>query len=73
MVNSRLVQVIKAFLSDVRLFSKVVIRRELRPYQLAPAKAIVDSVIHRRGLTFAVVMSRQAGKNELSAQLEAYL
>ena len=68
-----LVQVIKAFLRDIRLFSKVVVGRELRGYQLAPARAIVDSVIHRRGLTFAVVMSRQAGKNELSAQLEAYL
>lgn len=68
-----LVQVIKAFLRDVRVFSKVVVRRPLRGYQLEAAKAIVDSVINRRGLTFAVVMSRQAGKNELSAQLEAYL
>jgi len=68
-----LIQVIKAFLSDIRLFSKIVIRRELRGYQLEPARAIVDSVINRKGLTFAVVMSRQAGKNELSGQLEAYL
>ena len=64
---------IKAFLRDIRMFSRVVVGRELRGYQLAPARAIVDSVLHRRGLTFAVVMSRQAGKNELSAQLEAYL
>lgn len=68
-----LVEIIKAFLRDVRIFSKVVVRRELRPYQLEAAKAIIDSVINKRGLTFAVVMSRQAGKNELSAQLEAYL
>nr|MBC7245515.1 hypothetical protein [Chloroflexota bacterium] len=72
-MSLNLVQVIKAFLSDIRLFSKVVVRRPLRSYQLEPAKAIVDSVINRKGLTFAVVMSRQAGKNELSAQLEAYL
>lgn len=72
-MNSNLVQVIKAFLSDIRLFSKVVVRRELRGYQLEPAKAIIDSVLHKKGLTFAVVMSRQAGKNEMSAQLEAYL
>ncbi|MGQ9494078.1 MAG: hypothetical protein ACUVR2_09985 [Anaerolineae bacterium] len=72
-MSLHLVQVIKRFLSDVWLFSKIVVRRELRPYQLEPAKAIIDSVIHRKGLTFAVVMSRQAGKNELSAQLEAYL
>ena len=68
-----LVQVIKAFLSDIRLFSKIVVRRPLRGYQLAPARAIVESVLQKRGETFAVVMSRQAGKNELSAQLEAYL
>jgi len=68
-----LVELIKAFLSDIRIFSQVVVRRPLRAYQLAPARAICESVIHRRGLTFAVVMSRQAGKNELSAQLEAYL
>ncbi len=68
-----LTEAIRAFLRDIRLFSRIVVRRELRGYQLAPARAIVDSVIRRRGLTFAVVMSRQAGKNELSAQLEAYL
>ena len=29
--------------------------------------AIVDSALNGRGLTFTVVMARQAGKNELSA------
>jgi hypothetical protein len=67
------VEVIKAFLRDVSVFSRVVIQRPLRAYQLEPARAILDSVLNRKGLTFAVVMSRQAGKNELSAQLEAYL
>ncbi len=70
---ANLVQVIKAFLSDIRLFSKIVVRRPLRGYQLAPARAIIESVLCKRGDTFAVVMSRQAGKNELSGQLEAYL
>ena len=65
--------VIKRFLSDIRIFSKLVVRRPLRKYQLAPAYAILDSVLHQRGFSFAVVFSRQAGKNELSAQLEAYL
>ncbi len=37
------------------------------------ANAIVDSVLNRRGLTFTVVMARQAGKNELSAQVELFL
>ena len=31
--------------------------RPLRPYQLAPARAILDSVLNRRGLTIAVMMS----------------
>ena len=68
-----LVEIIKAFLSDIGAFSRAVVRRPLRSYQLEPATAIIESVLCRRGDTFAVVMSRQAGKNELSAQLEAYL
>jgi hypothetical protein len=71
--QARLNAVITAVLRDIRLFSQGVLERPLRPYQLAPALAIVDSVVHNRGLTFAVVMSRQAGKNELSAHIEAYL
>lgn len=45
----------------------------LRPYQAEAARAIVASVLERRGLTITVVMARQAGKNELSAQLELFL
>ena len=48
-------------------------RRPLRPYQLEPARAILDSVLYQKGLTFTVMMARQAGKNELSAQIEVYL
>ncbi|MBN1247135.1 MAG: hypothetical protein JXC32_05715, partial [Anaerolineae bacterium] len=64
---------IKHWLSDIRNFSRLIVGRPLRRYQLAPADAILDSILHNRGETFAVMMSRQAGKNELSAQLEAYL
>lgn len=60
-------------LSDVEAFSRLVVRRPLRPYQLAPARAIVESVRERRGLTFAVMMARQAGKNETAAHIEALL
>jgi hypothetical protein len=60
-------------LTDVNLFSRYVAGRPLRPYQLEPARAILDSVLHHKGLTFTVMMARQAGKNELSAQLELYL
>lgn len=65
--------VAKKILADIRWFSKIVVGRELRKYQLAPAYAILDSVLYGRGLSFAVVFCRQAGKNEVSAQLEAYL
>ncbi len=48
-------------------------RRRLRPYQLEVARAVLDSVFGRRGLTFSVEIARQGGKNELSAQLELLL
>ena len=49
------------------------IRYALRPYQAEIGKAVMDSVLHRRGLTFTVEIARQGGKNELSAQLEVLL
>ncbi|MBI4493120.1 MAG: hypothetical protein HY690_10060 [Chloroflexi bacterium] len=70
---TRLQRTYRRVLEDIGTFSHAVCGTPLRPYQLEPARAIVDSVLHRRGLTFSVMMSRQAGKNELSAQLEAYL
>ena len=45
----------------------------LRPYQREVAVAVLDSVFTRKGLTFSVEMARQAGKNELSSQLELLL
>ncbi len=49
------------------------IKERLRPYQTAVGRAILDSVMNHRGLTFSVEMARQGGKNELSAQLEVLL
>lgn len=46
---------------------------QLRPYQLEVARAVADSVVNSRGLTFSVEIARQGGKNELSAQLEVLL
>lgn len=48
-------------------------RYALRPYQVEAGRAILASVLERRGLTFSVMMARQGGKNELSAQLEVLL
>jgi hypothetical protein len=71
--ESVVVDAIKYSLRDISNFSRVILERPLRSYQLEPARAILDSVLHGRGLTFAVMMSRQSGKNEMAAQLEAYL
>jgi hypothetical protein len=46
---------------------------KLRPYQQQVARAVLDSVQHRSGLTLSVEIARQGGKNELSAHLELIL
>jgi hypothetical protein len=60
-------------LSRIDLFSHFVLGRPLRRYQLGPARAIARSVLAGQGRTFAVMMARQAGKNETAAHLEAFL
>ncbi len=45
----------------------------LRPYQVEAARAVLNSVFGSRGLTISVMVARQGGKNELSAQLEVLL
>ena len=60
-------------LRDVGLFSRHVIGVPLYDYQLAPLRAIVDAVLHRRGGEFLLVFPRQSGKNEAVAQLLVYL
>lgn len=58
---------------DIERFSNVVLTKKLlRRYQLEPAAAIVDSVVNKRGMQFAVVFSRQSGKDEMLAQLLAF-
>lgn len=60
-------------LNDIAHFSRVLVGRPLRSYQLAAARPILESVRRRQGAVFTVEMARQMGKNELSAHLEAYL
>lgn len=72
-MTTPLQQAVKYWLSDLSHFSRLILHRPLRHYQLAPARAILDSILHGCGETFAVMMARQSGKNELSGQLEAYL
>ncbi len=49
------------------------LRQRLRPYQVEAGRTIARSVFQRRGDSISVMMARQAGKNELSAQLELLL
>jgi len=49
------------------------LRHRLRPYQVEAGRAIARSVFQRQGHSISVMMARQAGKNELSAQLELLL
>ncbi len=60
-------------LSGISLFSAAGSGIRLRCYQRQAAEAIVRSVIENQGRTFVVMFPRQSGKNELQAQIEAYL
>jgi len=60
-------------LRSPELFSEQILSRPLRPYQLAPLQAIIQSVTKRQGLTFTLMFARQMGKNETSGHLETYL
>ncbi len=48
-------------------------RRMLRSYQRDVLNAVVQSIREKAGRTFVVIFARQSGKNELQAQLFAYL
>lgn len=63
----------RELLTSPRLFSRYALRRPLRRYQLPIAEAVLASALGGLGRTFAVMMSRQAGKNEVSAHIEAQL
>jgi hypothetical protein len=65
---------LRPLLRDVGEYSRVLLpAQRLRAYQIGPARAIAESVTARLGRQFAVVFSRQAGKDELLAQLIAWL
>lgn len=72
MSDTRLVAGLKTALSDIDPFSHHILGRRLREYQVAPARAIMKSIANHEGHQFVVMMPRQAGKNEMSAQLEAF-
>lgn len=45
----------------------------MRKYQLEAAKAIINSIVNKLGLTIVIIISRQAGKDEMLANLLSYL
>jgi hypothetical protein len=71
---SRLAETIRPLFLDLGEYSRVLLPgHRLREYQLRPGRAIVESIAGRRGMQFAVVFSRQAGKDEMLAQLLAWV
>jgi hypothetical protein len=67
-------QRIQERIEDVATFSEFVWPRwRLREYQARVAREIARSVMRGEGRQFAVVFARQSGKDEMLAQLEAYL
>lgn len=58
---------------DISTFARIASSVKLRSYQQDVAQAVVDSVLRGRGLSFVVMFPRQSGKNEVQAQIEAYL
>ncbi|MBG0785569.1 MAG: hypothetical protein H0S79_10750 [Anaerolineaceae bacterium] len=70
---TNLEEMLKKLLRDVILFVRHASGLKLRRYQEAAARAIVNSVLHHKGLSFVVIFPRQSGKNELQAQVQAYL
>jgi len=70
---STLIQTIKTIAKTFERFTERGGAIKMRRYQLEPAKAVLDSVMNKRGLTIVIVISRQAGKDELLANLLCYL
>ena len=48
-------------------------RLTLRDYQVEVVRTVVESVLNHDGRSIVVMFPRQSGKNELQAQIEAYL
>ncbi len=65
---------VRSVLGDPTRFSDLALPdRALRRYQRAPVRAIAGSVLAGRGEQHVLVFSRQAGKDELLAQLLAWV
>ena len=72
-MSQTLVSTLKRLLRDPVLFTEKASGVRLRKYQIAPIRAIVESVINNYGDTIVVIFPRQSGKNELQGHTETYL
>ena len=70
---NRLERQIRAWMRNFKNFTSGAGGVKLHRYQLEPAEAILESVRLGQGLEFAVIMPRQAGKDEMLANLKVYL
>jgi hypothetical protein len=67
-------KIARAVTADIQHFVRMTLPGSgLRSYQLDPARAIIESVEGNLGRQFAIVFSRQSGKDEVLAQIMAYL
>lgn len=73
MSNGTLEDTARRILSRIDLFSRLILSMPLRSYQVAPLRAIIDAILHRRGTEFLLIFPRQSGKNEAVAHLLVYL
>ena len=64
---------LKRIITDINLFSTLVVQVPLRRYQITPANAVIQSCLRGAGLDLLWVFPRQSGKDEAIAQLCVFL
>ena len=64
---------IDSFTLNYQAFSSTVLKKDLRPYQLAPARSIISSTLQRKAETFSLLLCRQSGKTETLSTLAIWL
>jgi hypothetical protein len=72
-MDTELTAALRKLMNDITRFSALAGGLRLRAYQSEVALAITRSVLEDQGLSFVIIFPRQSGKNELQAQIEAYL
>ncbi len=70
---NRLSSGLAAAMLDIEPFSRLILNRPLRPYQLEPARAAIASALAHDGEQYVWRFPRQSGKNETLAHVHAYL